>query len=370
MKMTRNYSPTGRLLDCTDKIACFHELKKALVQWCLARPGHEPDNRGILAYNFFLSAADYAAIFGAEQPLVYPLAVLPDLAANATNAAVFLRQKEETSRKLVSSDVSLFKAIVIDQSGNLLDTLKHATTGLGLVTPAQMWNHLNAQYGLASISGDDISRLYNTTKVPFDRTLLLSENIYRDVSAYRQVVELLGAEHAIPQMEMLLQLAKKAADYHVTAAEWVADYNQTTAAIARTYDGLQAFLIQSETRHDGSLVQLGSANTLAAPTEDVATVSVAQILDTPATALATNSTAQPPPRKPKALYCFVCGYGRFTGRQCPQMHDVRTMALKAPYTEAMHAAKSHLDANGKPLELPDTNGKMMTACAKRSAHFN
>jgi hypothetical protein len=370
MKQTRNYSPSGRLVDCQDKIGPFNDLKKALIQWCLSRPGHEPDIRGILAYNFFLSAADYAAIFGAEQPLVYPLAALPDLAANATNAAVFLRQKEETSRKLVSSDVSFFKAIVMDQAGKLLDPLKHAATGLGLVTPAQLWNHLDAQYGLAAISGDDISRFYDSTKIPFDRTLLLSENIYRDVAAYNQVVELLGAEHATPQMQMLRDLTDKTKVYHLTAASWVADYNQATPAIARTYDGLQAFLIRSETRHDGSLVQLGRANPLVAPTEAAVPVSVAHIPDAPATALAAYSAAQPPSRKQKAWYCFGCGYGRYSGRQCPLMHDYSMGgALKAPYTEAMVAARTHLDANGLRLKLPGTDGKMITACTTKSKHY-
>ena len=95
--------------------------------------------------------------------------------------------------------------------------LRHALTGLGLVTPAAMWTLLEAQYGLAAISGPDIARWYASTQVPFDRTALLSVNIYRDTAAYSRVTELLGAHHALSQMQMLLQLSEKTAAYHVTS---------------------------------------------------------------------------------------------------------------------------------------------------------
>ena len=77
-----------------------------------------------------------------------------------------------------------------------------------------MWTLLEAQYGLAAISGPDIARWYASTQVPFDR---LSVNIYRDTAAYSRVTELLGAHHALSQMQMLLQLSEKTAAYHVTS---------------------------------------------------------------------------------------------------------------------------------------------------------
>jgi hypothetical protein len=353
IKQCRGYPPSGRLANCEDKIAAISDFKKALIQWCLARPGYELDNRGLLAYNFLLSGADYAEIFGLEQPLLYPPAPLLDLAANASHAAVFLGQKEQSSRRLVITDIGAVKAIITDQAGALLDPLRHAYTGLGLVTPAQMWNLLDAQYGLAAISTADIARWYASTQVHFDRSVLLSVNIFRDAAAYTRVTELLGVHHALSQMQMLLQLSEKSSAYHVTAASWVDDYNQSTPAVGRTYDGLKAFLLQAEPRHNGSLIQLARANPLIAQTETDGTVPV---VDAPtATALATNSGEQPP-SKPKALYCFTCGYGRFSGRQCNRMHDSRSMGiLKAPFTEDMANARSHLDGTGKHLELLETD---------------
>jgi len=70
-----------------------------------------------------------------------------------------------------------------------------------LVAPSQVWNLLEAQYGLAAISGTDIARWYASTQIPFDRTFLLSVNIYRDMAAYNRVTEL--------QMQMFLQLSEK-----------------------------------------------------------------------------------------------------------------------------------------------------------------
>ena len=362
LKQCRGYAPSGRLGDCDDKIAGLHDFKKALIQWCLARTGHDPDNRGVLAYNFFLSAEDYAAIFGEEQPLPYPPAPLPDIAANASNAAVFIRQKEEAYRRLVTADIGAAKVIITDQAGILLDPLRHALTGLGLVTPAAMWASLEAQYGLATMSGTDISRWYASTQVPFDRTVLLSVNIYRDMATHSRVTELLGAHHALSPMQMLLQLAEKASAYHVTASSWVDDYNQSTPAIGRTYNGLKAFLLQAEPRHNGSLIQAGRANSL----EAAATTPTAEILT--ATALATDSAVQP--TKPKAHYCFICGYGRYSGRQCTRMHDIRSMGvLRAPYTDAMADAKSHLDSSGKHLELAGTDGKVIKASNQRDRNF-
>ena len=367
MKQCRGYSLSGRLADCEDKIAAFSDLKKAIIQWCLARPGHDPDVRGILAYNFFLTVADYAAIFGAELPLPYPPAALPDMALNASHAAVFLRTKEEAARRLVGADISSFKAILMDQAGTLMDPLRHALTGLGLVTPAAMWTLLENQYGLAAISSTDIARWYESTKVPFDRSLLLSVNIFQDMAAHSRVTELLGAHHALSQMQMLIQLSDKAAAYHATAASWVDDYNQSTPAIGRTYDGLKAFLLQPEPRHNGSLIQAGRANSIATPKETATIPPIADI--TTAAALATNPAEQPP-AKPKASYCFACGYGRYSGRLCYKMHDSRNISvLKAPYTEAMANAKSHLDSTGKRLELTGTDGKSIKASNSRDSNY-
>jgi hypothetical protein len=90
MRVVPDLAPSGRFADSADKPAAYSALKKAVIQWCLSRPNHD-DPRGLLAYNAFLSAAAYAEIFGQELPLPYPFPALPDFAANATNAAVFLR---------------------------------------------------------------------------------------------------------------------------------------------------------------------------------------------------------------------------------------------------------------------------------------
>jgi len=43
--------------------------------------------------------------------------------------------------------------------------------------------------------------------------------------------------------------------------------------------------------------------------------------------------------------------------------------LRAPYTEAMEDAKSHLDSSGKHLELAGTDGKMIKASEFRDRNF-
>ena len=122
MKLVPGYSATGRLADSADKVAALSALKKAAIQWCFARPNHD-DPRSLMAYNVFLSPASYTEIFGNEQPIPYPFGPLLDIAPNATNAAVFLRQREETLRKLVNSDVAALKAIISDQGAQLFDPL-------------------------------------------------------------------------------------------------------------------------------------------------------------------------------------------------------------------------------------------------------
>ena len=364
MRIIPDLPPSGRFADSDDKTAAYSALKKALIQWCLSRPNHD-DPRGLLAYNVFLSAAAYAEIFGQELPLPYPFPALPDFAANATNAAVFLRQREETQRKLVLADVSAIKSIIVDQAGPILDPLRNSLTGLGLVPPAQLWTHLDTQYGLASITSTDIARWYASTEVPFDRTKLLSENLFADVAKHNRVTELLGPAHSPLPMQRLLQLTSKATNYHLTAASWVDDYNQQTPVLNRTYQALSEYLLQAETRHNGSLLTTHkAAHVVAAPAEAPAEALAAS---TPAPLAAAKPTHQRTLHPQRCSYCFLCGYGRNAGWQCYTMNKYGI--LQAPYTSAMLKAHSPFGPDNKLLTLVGSDGVSIKASEKHDRRF-
>ena len=364
MRIAQDLAPSGRFADSTDKTAAYSVLKKAIIQWCLSRPNHD-DPRGLLAYNAFLSAAAYTELFGQEHPLPYPFPALPDFAANATNAAVFLRQREETQRKLVLADVSALKSILADQAGPIFDSLRHSLTGLGLVTPAQMWTLLDTQYGLASITSNDIARWYASTEVPFDRTKLLSENLFADVAKHNRVTELLGPAHSPTPMQRLLQLTSKATDYHITAASWVQDYNQQTPVLNRTYQTLSEYLLQAETRHNGSLLTTQkAAHVVAAPAEAPAEALAAS---TPAPLAAAPPTNQRTNNPQRSSYCFLCGYGRNAGWQCHKMNSQGV--IQAPYTSEMLKARSPFGPDRKILTLVGSDGVSIQASEKHDRRF-
>ena len=356
MKLVPGYSATGRLADSADKVAALSALKKAAIQWCFARPNYD-DARALMAYNVFLSPAGYAEIFGNEQPIPYPFGPLLDIAPNATNAAVFLRQREEALRKIVNSDVAALKAIISDQGAQLFDPLRHALTGLGLVPLTQLWTQLDTQYGLTTITSTDIARWYASTELPFDRSLLLSENIFNDVTAHNRVKELLGNAHSPTPMQRLLQLNRKATDYHTISASWIRDYDQKTPVLERTYEALSAYLLQAETRHDGSLLRNGKAAHVEPPVETS--------VDAPAQVLVALPPAPPaaapaPTLKPqKSLYCFLCGYGRHAGWQCHRMNGQGT--LKSPFTSAMLQVRSPFGPDNRLVTLVNSTGAPVQA---------
>ena len=358
MKLVAGFSPTGRFSDCADKVAGLSSLKKAAVQWCLSRPNYD-DPRALMAYDVFLSPVAYAEIFGNDLALPYPFQALPDIAPNATNAVVFIRQRADALRKLVNTDVTAFKAIMADQGGQLLDPLRHALTGLGLATPIQMWTLLDSQYGLSTITSTDIARWYASTEVPFDRSLLLSENIFNDVAAHNRVKELLGNAHTPTPMQRLLQLTRKATEYHATSASWVADYDQRTRVLERTYETLSEHLLQAETRHNGSLLRTATAAHVEAPVEAPAHALAAMPPAPPAVA--------PNSRLEKAAYCFSCGYGRHSGWQCPKMNYLG--ALRPPFTSEMLKVRSPLGPDKKAITLVDSNGASVPASEQHNRRY-
>jgi hypothetical protein len=166
-------------------------------------------------------------------------------------------------------------------------------------------------------------------------------------------------------MQRFLQLTSKATDYHIIAASWVQDYNQQTPVLNRTYQALSEYLLQAETRHNGSLLTTQkAAHVVAAPAEAPAEALAAS---TPAPLAAAPLTNQRTTNPERSSYCFLCWYGRNAGWQCYKMNSQGV--IQAPYTSDMLKARSPFGPDKKIITLVGSDGVSIQASVKPDRRF-